>query len=265
MTSNQACENCPSKERGLCSALNAQQLRTFSAATRRKFATAGQPVFLQGGESRSYAILLSGAVKLIRSYPNGHQGIAGLLFAPDFAGRIFNPEHTFSVEAATDCTLCIVPSDAFLKLVDTVPSLGRKLFEAAASQLSWCHDWAMLLRQPQAIQRVAGFLHFMSLRTASVCGNSARFQLPLAQREIGGFLGLTKETVSRQMTLMKSLEIIDMKSRRDIMVHDLEMLAALAMGGAEEDAAPITARGKFAPVCRSLASELPADELSLAL
>jgi CRP/FNR family transcriptional regulator len=137
--------------------------------------------------------------------------------------------------------ICQFPRDGFLRLLDIVPGLERKVFEAASNQLDACRDWAMLLRQPQAVQRVAGFLHYMAthavpaLRSKTGAASRARFQLPLARREIADFLGVSKETVSRQMTIMRALSVIDLISRRDVAVRDLDMLAGLAANGTGGD------------------------------
>ncbi len=137
--------------------------------------------------------------------------------------------------------ICQFPREGFQRLLDIVPGLERKLFEAASNQLDACRDWAMLLRQPQAVQRVAGFLHFMAMHAAPAlrgktgAASRARFQLPLARREIADFLGVSKETVSRQMTIMRALSVIDLISRRDVAVRDLDMLAGLAANGTGGD------------------------------
>jgi CRP/FNR family transcriptional regulator, anaerobic regulatory protein len=234
MSTCEICKNCSVRDHSICSVLSPPQLKALGAISRRKFVAAGQHIFREGSECQSYAIIISGAVKLTKTHVSGRQSIIGLLFASDFAGRIFSTEHTYSAEAATDTSLCMFPREGFMRLLDSAPDLERKLFEATANQLSSSHDWAMLLRQPQAVQRVAGFLHFIAMRTSVNTGStngSTRFQLPLARREIADFLGVTKETVSRQMTVMKELEVIGLPSRRDVVVRNLGTLAALAATG----------------------------------
>lgn len=202
---------------------------------RQKFVEAGQVIFRQGDETLSYAAVLSGVLKLTKTLAAGQEGIAGLLFAGDFAGRFHSATHGYSAVAATDAQVCIFPSIGFHWLLRQAPGLERQLFEAASDQLSCCRQWAMLLRQPQAIQKVSGFLLFLTRRlpasSAIRSGREVRFVLPLARREIADFLGLTNETVSRQMTLLRALSVIGLETRREVVVNDIRALAALAAEG----------------------------------
>jgi CRP/FNR family transcriptional regulator len=144
--------------------------------------------------------------------------------------------HVCSAEAATGAELCIFPRDVFLRWVAERAELRRELLKAAFSELDECREWTAVLRQRSSYQRVASFLRLMTQRTpragipTSASANTdgtrrARFLLPLARQEIAAFLGITEESVSRQMTLLKKRAVIELVSSREVIVCDMQKLA----------------------------------------
>jgi CRP/FNR family transcriptional regulator, anaerobic regulatory protein len=223
----------------MCSVLTDRQQRALGGISRRKTIAPGQHVFAEGDEVVRYAVIVSGVVKLTRTDADGLHSIIGLSFACDFLGRMFKQQHSYSAEAATGVELCLFPPDTFLRLLGRLPRLERQLFESALAEVDACRDWITLLNRRSAFQRVAGFLHLMAMRAPHVQhgndGNSARIALPLSRQEIADFLGVTMETVSRQMTLMKKASFIDLPSSREVVVPDIARLAALASSGTGAD------------------------------
>jgi CRP/FNR family transcriptional regulator len=222
----------------MCSVLTDRQQQALASISRRKTIASGQHVFAEGDEVLRYAVIVSGVVKLTRTDADGQHSITGLSFPNDFLGRIFKQQHSYSAEAATGVELCLFPPGAFLRLLGRLPKLERWLFEAALGDVDACRDWITLVNRRSAFQRVAGFLHLMAMRAPharhSGSGNTARLVLPLSRQEIADFLGVSVETVSRQMTLMKKASLIDLPSSREVVIPGLARLAALASCGEDD-------------------------------
>jgi CRP/FNR family transcriptional regulator len=229
------CTNCVSRRRGICAVLNGRQLPVLNAIARRKTIPAGQHIFSEGGGAERYAVIASGVVKLTRSGLEGQRYIIGLKFASDFLGRIFKPEHAYTAEAATDAELCVFSRDSFVRQLSRSPKLERQLFKLALNELDACREWTLLVSRRSAYQRTAGFLHLLAVQGGARIGNSAHLILPVRREEIADFLGLTLETVSRQMTLLKKNSLIKLVSSREVIVPDVEKLGALARAEIPQD------------------------------
>jgi CRP/FNR family transcriptional regulator len=218
----------------MCSVLTGPQLAALTSIGKRRIYARGEHIFKEGGLATHCAIVIAGVVKLTRTDADGQTYITSLIFHHDFLGRIFQARHGCTAEAATGVELCMFPRDGFVRILNRNSKLERQLFTAALDQLDACCDWAVLLSRRSAYQRLAGFLHLMATRGAGSShkgapgSNTAHFVLPMRREEIAGLLGVTLETVSRQMTLMKKEALISLVSPREIVVPDVGRLGAVA-------------------------------------
>ena len=96
------CEACFIRHRGICAALSTEQLERLSSIARRRTVPVNQHIFRDGDEAISFAAVVSGVVKLIKTTAEGERHIIGLAYAPEFLGHTFAQQHRFSAAAATD-------------------------------------------------------------------------------------------------------------------------------------------------------------------
>jgi len=221
----------PIRHRGIRSVLTEDQLRKLEGVARRKSFRAGEIIFMEGDITTHSYIVLSGALKLTKVHPDGERHITSLMFPEDLLCGTFKSHQTCSAEAASDVELCAIPLEILSNLCAEAPGLERVLFRAALSELEAGHDWIMLLRGCSAYQRVAGFLRLLAKRGQQDDAGCVRFTLPLSRAEIAGFLGITIETVSRQMTLMRKRTVIELpvsRDNREVLVPNLALLTAHA-------------------------------------
>ncbi len=192
-------------------------------------------MILGEGEAHTlFANIVSGVVKLTKTLEDGRQHIIGLLFASDFLGRAFRKDNPYFAEAATEVELCVFPAAGFEKLLTEHPGLEHRLFQYTLTELDACQEWMLLLARKKAEERVASFLLMIAKRVPNTgCIHSAnseeiRFQLPLSRSEISDCLGLTIETVSRQMTRLKTKGVIELINYREIVIPSMRALQAAA-------------------------------------
>jgi CRP/FNR family transcriptional regulator, anaerobic regulatory protein len=223
-----ACRTCKARGGGICGAMTDGQLSELSRFTSRRKVDHGSGLLSQGERILSYASVLKGVIKLTKRMSDGRQQIVGLQFAPDFIGRPYAAESALTAEAATDIEICVVSKPALDRMVMRAPELGHRLHNQALVELDEARDWMLTLGRKTALERVASFLHLIA--THSVCddGGTLRFELPLSRQDIADFLGLTVETVSRQMTKLKQEKVIRIESSRNVTVHDAGSLANVA-------------------------------------
>ncbi|RWL50401.1 MAG: Crp/Fnr family transcriptional regulator [Mesorhizobium sp.] len=225
------CVSCEARHRGICGALNAGQLVDLAKSTKRHKAEAGKELV---GDSRSverFSNVLSGVVKLTKTLSDGRQQIVGLQFAPDFLGRPFQSESTLSAEAATDVELCSFPRQALERMIKEQPDLEHRLLEQKLRELDQARDWMVALGRKTASEKIASFLLMIARNIDPAAGPARRgtaFDLPLSRAEIADFLGLTVETVSRQITRLRGEGVIRVENNRHVIVEDIGRLAARA-------------------------------------
>lgn len=240
VTEGTQCESCTIRDESVCRGMKGADIHKLNRIARRRHVPAGQLIFGEGEPRDFFANVVSGVVKLTKTLPNGRQHIVGLLFPPDFLGRAFKDENPYFAEAATDVEMCVFPGAHFERLVTECPGLEHRLFQYTLGELDACQEWMLLLARKSAEERVASFLLMVARRAARMgcAGATPRqevsFQLPLARVDIADFLGLTIETVSRQITKLRTRRMIELIGTREIRVPDLRQLEALANNG--EDA-----------------------------
>ncbi len=227
------CDACFIRHRGICAALSADQLERLSSIARRRTVPANQYIFRDGDEAISFAAIVSGVVKLIKTTAEGERHIIGLVYAPEFLGHTFADQHRFSAAAAIDVDMCTFPRAAFNRLLDDYPELERWLFEFTVRELDISRDWTLMLGRKSSYERVASLLLIIARRARNagcqpVSDNSAHFELPLTRSELADYLGLTLETVSRKISGLKRKGIIELRTTREIVVPDIELLAEIA-------------------------------------
>ena len=221
------CRACEARHRGICGALTPPQLKELSKHSSRKALDAGAELTSESEPAEVYANILSGVVKLTKTLSDGRQQIVGLQFAPDFIGRPFRSENLVRAESATGVNVCAFPKRALDRMIAESPELGHLLHVQALNELDEARDWMLTLGRKTAAEKVASFLHLIARHIdPEIDINSAvTFDLPLTRSDIADFLGLTIETVSRQITKLRTEGVISVENNRHVTVFDLDRLA----------------------------------------
>ena len=233
------CASCAIRNRAICGALNESELNELSRIGRTRIFKAGDIILADQEPTTFFANVVSGVVKLEKMSSDGRQQIVGLVFAPDFLGRAFSQTNPYFAQAATEVEICSFPHSAFEQLLHRFPGLEHRLFENTLGELDAAREWMFVLGRKSAQEKVASFLHLIAKRQPMIgCEHTqsphlARFELPLTRADIADFLGLTIETVSRQLSNLKRQGTIQLASGREVIVPDLRKLESQA-GGADE-------------------------------
>ncbi|TAV53769.1 Crp/Fnr family transcriptional regulator [Rhizobium leguminosarum] len=219
-----ACRSCQARHGVVCGVLSSGQLKDLGRHSLRRKVDAGCEIIAQGSESSFYSNIMRGVVKLCKVMPDGRQQIVGLQFAPDFVGRPYVRESTLSAEAATDAEICVFPRNLIDRMISETPELQRSLHDQALKELDAAREWMLTLGRRTAEEKVASLLHLIATHAEPQTATSTAFDLPLSRAEIADFLGLTIETVSRQMTRLRKSRIIRIENFRHIVVPDMDEL-----------------------------------------
>lgn len=223
------CRACEARHRGICGALDAGELLRLGRRSSRHEHEAGTTLLSVGQRAEHCSNILSGVVKLSKLLADGRQQVVELQFAPDFLGRPFAPESDVLVEAATDVRLCSFPRQALEAMMADSPAFENRMHRQALRQLDEARDWMMTLGRRSAAEKVASFLLMIARHARpQEDGYSLSFDLPLGRADIADFLGLTIETVSRQLTGLRKSGTIAIERARCVTITDLGGLKDLA-------------------------------------
>lgn len=225
------CATCIVRNRAICASLDAAELAALGKMGRRQKVRAGQTLLWEGDGAPVVANVLEGVLKLVVSTADGREQIVGIVFPSDFIGRPFGKESPYSVTAMTDAEVCIFNRNNFDDFASSHPDLQQKLLRRTLDELDRARHWMMLLGRKSASEKVASFLLEMSERLSGQgCQSGARngFELPFGRQQIADILGLTIETTSRQLTKMRVDGVVDLPSRREIVINDRAAMEVMA-------------------------------------
>jgi CRP/FNR family transcriptional regulator, anaerobic regulatory protein len=224
------CAACEARHRGVCGALTPEQLVTLAKSSVKHKAPQGEELVADAEHVERYSNVMSGVVKLSKTLADGRQQIVGLQFAPDFVGRPFRTESAITAEAATQVDLCSFPRQAVERMMVEQPDFEHRLLQQTLKELDQARDWMVTLGRKTAAEKVASFLLMIARNAhpAQPSEGGSTFDLPLSRSEIADFLGLTIETVSRQLTRLRTEGVIRIEGTRHVTVDNLDRLTAQA-------------------------------------
>ncbi|HEX6218409.1 MAG TPA: Crp/Fnr family transcriptional regulator [Sphingomicrobium sp.] len=226
-----ACATCPVRDRAACAALDEQERGDLARFGNHRLLKRGDTLFHAGDDSDTCATLISGALKIAQVDADGTEHILALVHPAGFVGELFAPVAHHDVIALTDCQLCVFPRRQYQDVVTRYPALGRALLRRSSEDLFESRALMALMTGRTAVQRVAGFLLAMANAASdSPCHPAKSFDLPVTRGEIASLLGLTIETVSRQLTRLEKDKVIARSGARGIDLVDAARLGTLAAG-----------------------------------
>ena len=165
-------------------------------------------VFAEGARAEAVWSLLSGSVLLSKLLHDGRRQVVGIAVPGDFLGLPMQVANGFTATTLTQANLCRFDRARFTDLLHRAPGLMRQVFENFSNELALAQEHMLLLGRRSAEEKVAAFLLSLRDRCAPMQGLTARVDLPMTRQDIGDYLGLTLETVSRTMTKLAQRKII---------------------------------------------------------
>jgi CRP/FNR family transcriptional regulator len=189
-----------------------------------------QSLFIEGDPAQHLFTVTDGVMRIYKLLPDGRRQITGFLYPGDFLGLPDNEAYAYSAEALCDVALCRYPRDKLVALLKRFPKMEHRLLAFERHELAAAQDQVMLLGRKTARERVASFLVTMSERAAQRGQPDNTISLPMTRNEVGDYLGLTTETVSRTVSHLKREGIIITLQHGDIEITERERLREIAEG-----------------------------------
>ena len=207
-------------------ALAAADLERLAAIARLREIGAQQYLFLQHSAGDRVYNVISGTAMVERTAGDGQRQILGFLFPGDFVGLTHSDHFEYSVKSLTPAQLCEFQRRELLQEAERLPALKNNIKQVGANVLARALDQIYVLGKKRAHERLC-FL-CLQLLERMPGATPQRIDLPMTRQDIGDYLGLTIETVSRSLAKLKKAGLIATPSPQCLQILDLEKTAALA-------------------------------------
>jgi CRP/FNR family nitrogen fixation transcriptional regulator len=163
----------------------------------------------------------------VRSYKllsDGRRQIGAFHLVGDIFGLENRSEHRFTAEAIVNTTVRLIKRRSLEMVAESDAMVSQNLLSMTTSNLQHAEDHMLLLGRKTSLERVAAFLIEMDRRLTS----AGIMPLPMSRRDIADYLGLTLETVSRALSRLHELDIIEFigSNQRQIVLLNRQQLAS---------------------------------------
>lgn len=226
----QSCEGCAIRYRAVCAHCEADDLVALEKTKYYKTFSAGQVIFWAGDDMEFVASIVEGVATLTQTLEDGRTQMVGLLMPSDFLGRPGRRTATYTVTAISELRLCCFRRQPFELMMQENPRIPSRLLEMTLDELDAAREWLLVLGRKSAREKIASFLSIIARRKAALenvaPGGRMRLSLPLTREAMADYLGLTIETVSRQMTGLKRDGLIEIEGKRGVVLSDFARLVA---------------------------------------
>jgi CRP/FNR family transcriptional regulator, anaerobic regulatory protein len=191
----------------------------------------GDLLFQEGDRFRSLYVVKTGSVKSFAPNPEGGEQVLGFHLPGELIGldAIDRDVHICSAAALDTAAVCEVPFARLEELTAVIPSLQRQLYRLLSKEIGDDTELLMVLGKKSAEERLAAFLLSLSRRLDKRGLSSTDIHLSMSRHEIGNYLGLAVETVSRLFTHFQEERLMRVE-RKHIQLHDLGALETLVSG-----------------------------------
>ena len=171
----------------------------------------------------------SGCIKTVTTDTDGNEQIAGFFLPGELVGsNNFGQDHyTNSAIAVDTSSVCKIPLSQLDNIGVQMPSLQKQILRIISTETTVDPQLISILSKNKAEAKIATFLLSLSSRYRRLNLSATNLILPMSRSDIGNYLGLTIETVSRIIAKLRKKEIIE-ASGREILIHDLHQLQVLA-------------------------------------
>ena len=202
------------------------------SGTNEKTLDQHEHLFLENDKQTHVYMLQSGVIGTYKMLADGRRQIVGFAYAGDMLGLDHPSFYTNSAEALTECKVRCIPIKAIDKLIETEPGFGQTILRMTSQELADTREQLVSLGRKSAMEKLATFLLRIARRNEQVGLEGDTVHLPMKRSDIGDYLGLTIETVSRNITKLKVSQVIRLNSNSEVRILDRAALEFMAEGNA---------------------------------
>ncbi|WP_135504202.1 transcriptional regulator FnrL [Roseovarius aestuariivivens] len=222
------CGECPIRHRAVCARCEADELEALDRIKYYRSFEAGRTVIWAGDRMDFVGSVVSGIATLTQTMEDGRRQMVGLLLPSDFVGRPGREAAAYDVVATTDMVMCCFRKAPFEEMMLRTPHISQRLLEMTLDELDAAREWMLVLGRKTAREKIASLLSIIARRDATLKLGSLQgpivFDLPLTREAMADYLGLTLETVSRQISALRKDGVISLEGKRHVTIPDFHRL-----------------------------------------
>lgn len=224
-----ACSSCNLRELCLPMGLSHDELDKLDhVISSRRRVKRGSALFNAGEKFTSLYAVRSGFFKTCVTTSDGRDQVTGFQMAGEIIGMdgIVNDKHSCDAIALEDAEVCILPFDKLEQLSREFSTLQHHVHKIMSREIVRDHGVMLLLGSMRAEERLAAFLLNLVQRLHARGFSQSELVLRMTREEIGSYLGMKLETVSRTFSKFMEDGVIDVKQRY-VLIKDTKALQAL--------------------------------------
>ena len=221
-----ACSNCNLRELCMPVGLTQEELdRVDELVAIRKCIKRGSTLFHTGEKFTSLYAIRTGFFKTCVNTEDGRDQVTGFQMAGEVIGLdgIVNDHHTCNAIALEDAEVCVMPFDRIEEISREVNALQHHVHKIMSREIVREHGVMLLLGSMRAEERLAAFLLNLVQRLQARGFSKSEFVLRMTREEIGSYLGMKLETVSRAFSKFSEDGVIEV-NQRHIQIRDAQAL-----------------------------------------
>lgn len=210
------CQSCSFSHLCLPVSLNKTELDSLDDIIERKKPLHKHDKLVQAGDKfNSLYAVRAGSFKSFVSSKDGEEQIIGFHFSGDIIGfdALRENTHQSYTQALETAMVCELPYETLDKMAIQFPKLRHQIMSFMSAEIKQDHDMMMLLNKRTAEERLIYFLAHLSKRFEERGFSHRQFNLSMTRNEIGNYLGLTVETISRLLTRFQKEGIIKVEGK----------------------------------------------------
>lgn len=224
------CSKCSLQALCLPASIDADDFeRMNSIVQRRRPLKRGDILFNAGQKLNSIYVAREGAFKTVVYNTDGDSQVTGFHLPGEILGLdgLGTSQHTCDSVALTTADVCEIPLSELEKVAVQLPSLQHQLLKIIGQSMNRDQKHIEILSKRNAHERMAIFLHQLSERYRQLGRSGERFLIPMSRDDIGSYLGLVIETVSRTLGKMQDDGLIEVNGR-EVIIRDMAKLNGFA-------------------------------------
>ena len=225
------CKACAVRHLSVCGALSGDEHFQLARILSTVVLKPGEQLLFEGDPALHAFNVTAGALKLYKLLADGRCQVTGFLFPGDFLAIANRDLYASSAEAMVATSLCRFRRSQLDEMLVRFPHMARRLMAIAADEAAAAQDQMLLLGRKTARERLASFLLILARKAAQRGESAGPVHLPMSRADMGDYLGLTTETVSRSMSQFKASRLIALQPGGYVELLDRNALETLAEGG----------------------------------
>ncbi len=227
-----SCGSCSLSELCLPHGMDGDDMQALDDIVKRQLPyQPGHHVFRAGDRSRALFAVRSGALKSYCTTEDGDEQVLGFTLPGELVGLDGMSTGAYASNSVVleTASICELPYNKLEDLCRSLSGLNRQMMRVVSKEITTDQEMLLLLGKRNAEERLAAFLLSLSGRYKSRGLSTTEFNLPMSRQDIGNYLGLAIETVSRLFAHFQKDRLLKV-NRRNIELLDMPRLRAMVEG-----------------------------------